>query len=92
MTKRRKARISIGQNMPAWLPDRLHMPVRVVLGLALGGCFAGYAVALAIVVRNLLDLSVSPAAQLGNLALLIVGAFLLRAALIRWSRGLRPDS
>lgn len=92
MDKRRKARISIGRTMPAWLPGRLHMPVRVVLGLALGACFAGYAAALAIVIHNLLDLGASPAQQLVNLALLIIGAFVLRAALIRWSRGFRSET
>ncbi len=91
MSTRRKARISIGLHMPAWLPERLHMPLRLTLGLVLGACFAGYAVALAVVVNNLLDLDGNPLVQLGNLALLIIGAFVLRAALIRWSRGFRTD-
>jgi hypothetical protein len=87
MSKHRKARISIGLHMPGWLPEHLHMPARLALGLVLGGCFAGYAVALAVVVSNLIDLDGSPAAEIGNLALLIIGAFALRAALIRWCRG-----
>lgn len=92
MSKQRKARVSIGLHMPGWLPPRLHLPVRLLLGLALGGCVAGYAVALATVVHRLLDFGGNAVAQFGNLALLIIGAFVLRAALVRWSQGFRPDS
>lgn len=91
MTKERKARITIGLHMPRWLPRHLHVPVRLALGLVLGLCFAGYAAALAIVVHKLLDLTGDPVVQIINLALLIIGAVVLRGALIRWSRGVRTD-
>ena len=92
MNNRRKGRISIGLHMPEWLPLRLHLPVRLVLGLVLGACFAGYAAALAIVVHRLLDLNGDPVAPIVNLGLLIVGAVVLRAGLIRWSRGFGSDT
>ena len=92
MSKHRKPRISIGLHMPGWLPRQLHTPVRVALGLFLGLCFTGYAVALATVVHRLLDLKSDPVVQFANLGLLIVGAFVLRAALIRWSRGFGSES
>jgi hypothetical protein len=88
MSKNRKTRIPIGLHMPGWLPRQLHLPARLVLGLALGGCLAAYAVALATVVHRLLDLSGDPVVQLINLSLLIIGAIALRGALVLWSRGL----
>lgn len=94
MSSKRKPRVSIGVNMPGWLPRRMHAPARLALGLAIGAGIGLYSIALAVSVLKiwagpgLPGAGHDPTLDIGNLVGLLTGAIVIRHALVRRGRRL----
>lgn len=83
-----KGRVTIGTKMPRWLPQALHGPARVVLGLLLGVCLVVYAGILALLADRVLigwARGALPAGPLIGLLVALAAAPALRRLLSRRS-------